>query len=120
MCIRDRNTPINRSVGDYHELDIALILPNLNDKPNYNEIALAVECKNTSLKKSIVRELLGFRRELSFVLRYQNSTIFSKWPTNSVHANPSSVHMLYCSDSRVSRYVDNCLTFGILLEHYRM
>lgn len=114
-----KRIPTNRSVGDYHELDIALVLPNLNDKPNYDEIALAIECKNTSLKKSIVRELLGFRRELSF-LQHQNRTIFTNWPTNSIPANPNSVHMLYCSDNRVSRYIDNCLTFGILLEHYRM
>ena len=80
---------------------------------------LAIECKNTSIKKSIIRELLGFRRELS-LLQSLRSTNFSVWPTNLTPSEPNSVHMLYCSDSRINRYITNCSIFGILLEHHKM
>ncbi len=106
--------------GDYHELDIALLLPNLNGYPRPEDILLAIECKNTSIKKSIIREVLGFRRELSFYSNIPQATIFSVWPSNQTNSNPSSIHMLYCSDRRISRYTANCLQFGIVLQFYKM
>lgn len=109
--------PSAQSHGDYHELDIALLKPGQNGYPQHSEVIIAVECKNTSIKKSIIRELLGFRRELSF---YHNSipTNFSKWPAVCINANPNSIQMLYCSDRRISRYASNCLEFGIILQHH--
>lgn len=115
-----RGAPLRQSNGDYHELDIALIQPNQIGYPQISEIMLAVECKNTSIKKSIIRELLGFRRELSFYSNNPRPTNFSIWPTNQIHSNPNSVHMLYCSDNRINRYTMNCLQFGILLENHIM
>lgn len=106
--------------GDYHELDLALVKPGLTNYPQHDEILLAVECKNTSIKKSIIREMLGFRRELSFYNDRPKATSFTVWPTSSVYANPGSVHMLYCSDSNVTRYAPNCLTFGILLQYHKI
>lgn len=114
-----RGAPARKTNGDYHELDIALLKPNQTGYPQQTEVMLAVECKNTSIKKSIIRELLGFRRELSF-LQGARPTNFSAWPTNITPSNPNSVHMLYCSDNRISRYINNCLQFGIILQHHRM
>lgn len=114
-----RGAPSPKTNGDYHELDIALLQPNLNGYPQPKEIMLAVECKNTSIKKSIIRELLGFRRELSYLINPQ-PTCFNTFPTNLTPSNPNSVHMFYCSDSRVNRYTSNCAQFGILLQHHRM
>jgi hypothetical protein len=108
------------SNGDYHELDIALLQPNCAGRPSYNQVLLAAECKNTSIKKSIIREVLGFRRELSFYSQHPNSTQFAFWPTSTTNSNPNSVHMLYCSHQRVNRYLQNCLRFGILLVHHRI
>jgi hypothetical protein len=116
--IRGSTNP--RSYGDYHELDIALIHPNLSGNPKHDQIMLAVECKNTSIEKSIIRELLGFRRELSFYDRTSNPTYFSKFPASTVNASPNSIHMLYCSDKNVTRYSSNCIMFGILLQHHVM
>lgn len=115
-----RGRPMHVTNGDYHELDISLLKPDQVGIPLQSEVILAIECKNTSIKKSTIRELLGFRRELSFYSQKMLSTNFSIFPTNQVHSNPNSVHMLYCSDSRINRYADNCLQFGIILEHHRI
>jgi hypothetical protein len=115
-----RGAPTRTTNGDYHELDIALLQPNQSGHPQQTEVMLAVECKNTSIKKSIIRELLGFRRELSFYSSVLQPTNFSVFPTNQTHSNPNSVHMLYCSDSRINRYTQNCLQFGIILQHHRI
>jgi len=111
------NNPVR---GDYHELDIAMIMPGKNSYPKHDEIMLAVECKNTSVKKHIIREVLGFRRELSFFKGLNYPTHFQNWPANSIASSPGSVHMLYCSDRAVNNYQSNCLRFGILTEYFKM
>lgn len=120
LSYKMRGAPSRKTSGDYHELDIALLQPNQKGYPQHTEVMLAVECKNTSIKKSIIRELLGFRRELSYYSQILNPTHFRKFPIDRIHSEPSSVHMLYCSDNRISRYALNCLQFGILLQHYKM
>jgi hypothetical protein len=119
LSYQRKGSPSSQENGDYHELDIALLKPNQTKNPPHSEIMLAVECKNTSIKKNIIRELLGFRRELSLLASSQR-THFSKWPTRTTNSKPNSVHMLYCSDKNIGRYNTNCLQFGILLEHHSM
>jgi len=106
--------------GDYHELDIALIRPEISGIPKYDEVLLAIECKNTSIKKSIIREVLGFRRELSYLYEIRGATAFRHWPADKVYAQPGSVHMLYCTDPNVLRFKENCFIFGTLLEHLQL
>lgn len=107
--------------GDYHELDIALLLPGIHSKPQPEEILIAIECKNTKLKKGLVRELLGFRRELSFLSQFPLTTEFSSWPATQINADPPSIHMLYInSNHNLSEYIDNCEVFGIILMYHRM
>jgi hypothetical protein len=115
-----KGSPLPKVNGDYHELDIALLKPNLTGHPKHSDILLAIECKNTSIKKSIIRELLGFRRELSLYHKPSIPTNFKNWPITLINADPNSVHMLYCSDYRINRYSTNCAEFGILLQHHRM
>lgn len=119
LSYQRKGNPLKKTNGDYHELDIALLQPNLTGNPKHSDVMLAVECKNTSIQKSIIRELLGFRRELS-VLAPNVSTNFTTWPASTTNSVPNSVHMLYCSDVRVNRYISNCLEFGVILEHYKM
>lgn len=106
--------------GDYHEIDIALFQPRSTGNPSYKQILLAVECKNTSIKKSIIREILGFRREMAFIQDHLIPTSFTTWPTKAVRSDPSSVHMLYCSDRRVKNFAQSCAQFDIILEHHSM
>jgi hypothetical protein len=119
LSYKMRGAPKHKAYGDYHELDIAILQPGQTGYPQQTEVMLAVECKNTSINKNIIRELLGFRRELSFYLRNSQPTHFKVFPTNQTHSEPNSVHMFYCSDNRINRYTLNCIQFGILLRHHR-
>ncbi|MEI6682374.1 MAG: hypothetical protein WCO44_07090 [Bacteroidota bacterium] len=106
--------------GDFHELDIAVVKPSLTGLPKPSEVLLAVECKNTSIIKSIIREVLGFRRELSYYSHNANTTSFKVWPVPTINAKPASVHMLFCSDNRINRFTSNCEKFGIILQYHKM
>lgn len=104
--------------GDFHELDIAVIATDVQVRPEPEEILIAIECKNTTLEKSTIRELLGFRRELSFI-GYAEPTFFTNWPVPAINAYPPSVHMLYTTHGSVlTHYKENCETFGIKLIHH--
>lgn len=120
LSSKERTSASGDNRADYHELDLAVIIPDIQDKPNPEEIMIAIECKNTTLKKSTMRELLGFRRELSY-LRNSEQTVFKKWPAKFINANPASVHMLYTTHSEILKhYRSNFDVFGIMLIHHRM
>lgn len=111
-----------RRKGDYHELDIVLVKDGITSgKPLPDEIRIAVECKNTKLHKHIIRELLGFRRELSYVVTTgTNPTGFSAWPAKDIAANPASVHLFFTTHPRITDFEENCRFFGTLLHSYKM
>jgi hypothetical protein len=112
----------SRTKGDYHELDIALVKDGITTgKPTPDKILIAVECKNTKLHKHIIRELLGFRRELSYVDPSGTSpTGFSTWPMKDVAANPPSVNLFFTTHPQVTDYEENCRYFSIVLYSYKM
>lgn len=120
-----KNSP-NLLYGDHHELDIALLKPmGTTDKPKHSDIFLAIECKNRTLEKSIIKEILGIRRELSGLSKSIESTKFDTWPANKTIATPTSIYMLYCrkdsyNQSIIKNYDENCNQFGILLECHAM
>lgn len=107
-------------LGDYHELDIGFFkdTPTV-PHPSHDSVIIGIECKNTSMKKSILREVLGLRRELS-LLGSSIATGFSKKEWKEVPANPPSLLMLYCTDSSVNNYTDPGDYFGIQLKHKSM
>jgi hypothetical protein len=119
-CVLSRHP--NPANGDYHELDIALLSPLCAEgvRPMYSHVLLAIECKATTFEKSTFREVLGFRRELTFLSDRNNSTGFNSWPIISVPADPPSVHMCYSTDPAVLKYVRNAATFGIIVFHETM
>lgn len=90
--------------GDYHELDILMVEPNLNYYPQPGQIWLGVECKNTGMRKGILKEILGVRRELSFITKEEIRTKFNKWPQTKARSNPASCLMLYSSDKAIENY----------------
>jgi len=98
--------------GEYHELDIILVPPNIKGMPRHIDIYLAVECKDTHYEKHLLREILGVRRELSFLTDLQN-TCFSKWPCNTVAADPPSCILVYSTDSNVKYYSNPGKIYGI-------
>lgn len=101
--------------GDYHELDIAMFTPGCKDRPSYKSILLAVECKATTIEKATFREMLGFRREMAFLIGMELPTEFEKWPARSVACHPRSLHLCYSTDPAILKYVANGLFFGMHL-----
>ena len=104
------------TLGDYHEMDIAVLRPSASARPLPTEVLLAVECKNTGYQKSLLRETLGVRRELS-MLRNPRPTVFTNWPRALVPAEPPSCIAVYSSDSAVLNYNGPGAFFGIDFFH---
>lgn len=104
------------SQGDYHELDIAILNPNVSGKPSHTDIRIGVECKNTLFKKEHLRQLLGIRRELS-MLSKPTATAFLTWPVTEVNADPPSVLMAFGTDSKILNYRSPGKIFSIQLNH---
>lgn len=102
--------------GEFHEMDIAVVSPNCHPRPYPNEVYLVVECKNTGYQKSLLREILGVRRELSLLTDSQPS-FFSAWPRQDVPAEPPSCIAVFSSDPSVSKYQAPGHFFGIDFFH---
>ncbi len=113
-----RNGPLTK--GDYHELDILVIEPGQTGRPPHNTIWLGIECKNTTgYEKSLLKEILGIRRELS-LLTDDRSTQFRIWPQHRVPATPASCLMVYATSDSVRDYAEPGRVFGIEFIHEPM
>lgn len=89
--------------GCYHELDIVIVHSGLTGRPPCDTIWLGVECKNTGYQKGPLKEILGIRRELSFVTDHR-PTHFRIWPRTRVPADPASCLLVYSTDANVNDY----------------
>ena len=111
-CVQ-RGNAASPSKGDYHEMDLMVTAPNLNGRPLYDQIWLAVECKNTGYGKKLLREVLGIRRELSLLKGEPHATRFAKWPRANVPVAPASCLLVYASDPAVLEFSGPGEVFGI-------
>lgn len=102
--------------GDYHELDLLLVQPGVTGRPLPYEILLGVECKNTSYKKRLLREILGVRRELSY-LREPCPTQFNTWPRSFVPASPPSCLAVFSTDPAIINFTNPGIQFGVDFYH---
>ena len=110
-----KTQPLTR--GEYHELDIVMVDPGVVRRPSPDRIWLGIECKNTGYGKSLLREILGIRRELSLLLKAGAPTRLSRWPRSHVTADPPSCLAVFCADSSVLEYSVPGETFGIDFFH---
>ena len=102
--------------GDYHELDIVMVDLGLAGRPGHDSVWLGVECKNTVYDKGLLKDILGVRRELSFITS-TNNTNFRRWPRRTVPAEPASCLLVYSSEPEVLGYGDPGEFFGIDFFH---
>lgn len=98
--------------GDFHELDIVVLDPGIQGKPRHDQVWLGVECKNTGYHKGLLKEILGIRRELSYV-RDSVATRFSSWPRDTVPADPPSCLLVFSTDRTVEQFASPGEAFGI-------
>jgi len=102
--------------GDFHELDIVVTEPGVSGRPRHAQVWLGVECKNTGYTKGLLKEILGIRRELSYLHELQ-PTRFRQWPRTQVPADPPSCLMVYSTDPAVAEYASPGEIFGIDFRH---
>lgn len=103
--------------GEFHELDIVMTRPGTRGRPTPLDLLLGVECKNTSTyEKKHLREILGVRRELSY-LSGNGPTAFTHWPRSNVPANPPSCLLVYATDANVLNFAVPGDVFGINFFH---
>lgn len=107
---------IKLTPGEYHEIDVAVVSADADSRPLPEQVFLAVECKNTGYQKSLLREILGIRRELSY-LSENLPTQFLSWPRTVAPARPPSCVIVYSTDSKVLQYVEPGKYFGIDFFH---
>ncbi len=106
-------------LSDRHELDIVLV-DDTGDYPNPHNILLAVECKSSAnFRKSLVKEALGIRRELSLLKPDVHSklTCLSACRPVSVPADPASEFWLAYVDAAGTSYSQSPRVFGIDFKH---
>ncbi len=103
----------------FHELDIAIIRPNIpeSSNPSHSNVLVACECKDSKFIKGMIRGILGLRRELSFFNAHGGPAEFQN-ELGPIHkSNPSSHVFLFCSDASVRHYKDGPAHFDIRVEH---
>jgi hypothetical protein len=102
-----------------HEIDIVVVSVS-NGYPRYDEIALSVECKAVAnFQKSIVREVLGVRRELSYFQGPKDSVLTNCGgsPGVNLRAEPASEFWLAFTDPKGDQYRESPAAFGIEFRH---
>ncbi len=107
----------------YHEIDIIVVDANATGRPSHDQVALGVECKSSAnFSKSIVREALGLRRELSYVRPHGLQSRLSasgKVTAEHVPAEPASEYWLAFVDGKGLSYGVSPSTFGIRFLHWQ-
>ena len=113
----------NKDLSFMHEVDIVLIEEGVNcgDMPTHDQLLLGIECKaHAKLRKGVIREVLGVRRELSYCQHNHITkidTIFSsKKSALCVPAVPSSIYWLYTIDLNAMRYKISPKQFGVIIK----
>ena len=105
----------------YHEIDIVVIHRDLSRRPRYDELILGVECKaDAHFRKSILKQVLGIRRELSLLTPELPSLLAEAVGRNSprIPACPGSEYWLAYVDPKGGHYQFSPSFFGIEFRHW--
>lgn len=103
--------------SEYHEIDIVAVDASVTGMPTVGELLLGVECKAVAnFEKSFVREVLGRRRELSYLTPPLPCSLDGLVTMN---ANPPSEYRLVFIDPAGTRYAQSPAIFSVLLEHWQ-
>lgn len=102
-------------LSDRHEVDIVIVEPGLKGYPSHNEVVTAIECKAVAnFKKSILKEVLGIRRELCYFQpshsRYQN---FVSGVYITVNSDTGSEYWVRYIDKKGDKYSEGARFFGV-------
>jgi hypothetical protein len=102
-----------------HEIDIVVVDVD-SGYPTYKNIVFGVECKAVSnFSKSILKEVLGVRRELSLLDGQTKSLLSAQGgrPSVTVPADPPSEYWLAYIDPAGNFYRESPAAFGVEFKH---
>ena len=112
---------IHQDRSAYHEIDIVATRTDLCGRPQYDELILGVECKSSAnFDKSILKQALGIRRELS-LLDKRSLSLLAKAIGRSlpeIPAYPSSEYWIAYADPKGNHYKCSPSFFGIEFHHW--
>jgi hypothetical protein len=114
----------------YHEIDLVLIDPGVpdGDMPQHDQVVLGVECKShAKFDKGIVKQVLGIRRELSFLSGPTESILEHFFgpvmhiggDSPIVNANPASLYWVTYVDPKGDDYKISPSSFSIEFKHWQ-
>ena len=113
-----------QDLSAYHEIDIVVIEQGLSERPRYDQLILGVECKaDENFGKSILKQVLGVRRELSFFTKKSLPSKLAQAvgkPSPEVRAYPNSEYWLAYTDPKGDNYQISPATFGIKFNNWRL
>lgn len=104
-----------------HEIDIVVVSTNTG-YPRHDQILLGIECKAVAkFSKSILKEVLGIRRELSYFRDPAQSLLSTHASVGKldVPADPPSEYWLAYVDPGGSGYRGSPAAFGIDFKHWQ-
>lgn len=106
--------------SNYHEIDI--IVTNISSGyPSYHNILLGVECKCVAkFKKSILKEVLGVRRELGLLSSCKGESLLSSYINSrdiEVPMDPRTEYRLAFIDPNGKYYENAGRVFGVEFKH---
>lgn len=100
----------------YHEIDIVAVDETASGHPTPDELLLGVECKSTAkFTKSIVKETLGIKREISLLAPEHPSRLaqLARVLTPMVPSQPPAEYWLVYCDPKGNNYQQSPRTFGV-------
>lgn len=102
-----------------YELDLALTEKIKNGhRPRHDQIVLGVECKaRSSGLKDTIKQVLGVRRELSFIAYGESRLCELTGKSKVIAADPPSEFWLFHTDFRIQHYRHGPNHFGITIDH---
>jgi hypothetical protein len=110
--------PVN-DYSRYHEIDLVVVPAGVTGRPDPEELAFGIECKATAnFEKSFVREVLGRRRELSYIHDPLPCPL-DLTLTHTVPADPPSEYWLVYIDPAGDNYVESPAVFGVELKNWK-
>ena len=107
----------------YHEIDIVVIEQGSSERPRYDQLILGVECKaDAHFRKSILKQVLGIRRELSLLTKKSLPSKLAQAvgkPSPKIRSDPNSEYWLAYTDPKGDNYQISPATFGIKFNNWR-
>lgn len=122
--VRTLGSALTGSAGlcSYHEVDIVIVSDGVTGRPQHDELALGVECKsNANFTKSIIKEALGVKRELSLLVqscRMSTLALAARQMGPVVPSEPPLEFWLCYVDPKGNQYSVSPSAFGIEFKNW--